>query len=107
MSRYTREFDVKVRFDGEELVARCKAATTVQAKKLQDAKPEEADSVAALADCLRESIVSLSGINDAAGSAITIDEFLSLGYFMTAMLEVGSQWLTRSLPQKEAAAVGA
>jgi hypothetical protein len=97
VGRYVRQFDVTVTHDGEPITATLKPPT-VQDVLGFDSKLDQTRLYQGFRERLSENIVELKGPVDAAGTQVPKDEFLNAAYFMTAMMELGTEWLKRAMP---------
>jgi len=97
VGRYVRQFDVTVTHDGEQIVATLKPAKFCDVMSLNGLTDE--GLAKAFQEKLSENIVEMKGPLDAAGVQVPKEEFLSVAYFMTAVMELGTAWLERAVPQ--------
>jgi hypothetical protein len=97
VGRYVRQFDVTVTHDGEPIVATLTPAKFGDVMSLNGLNDE--GLAKAFQEKLAENIVELKGPLDAAGVQVPKDEFLKVAYFMTAVMEIGTKWLERAVPQ--------
>lgn len=97
MGGYVRQFDITVMHDGEPIVATLKPAKFGEVMSLNGLNNE--GLAKAFQEALAENIVEMKGPLDAAGVQVPKEEFLSVAYFMTAVMELGTKWLERAVPQ--------
>jgi hypothetical protein len=96
---YVRQFDVTVTHDGEPITATLKPAKAHDVLSLQGVDRTNVFLINAFQEKLAESIVELKGPLDAAGVQVSKEEFLGAAYFMSAVMQMGSEWLRRAMPQ--------
>lgn len=99
MGGYVRELDIPAKTgDGEEFTARLKPAKWLDVQKMRNLTDDE-QLILEFQSILPNYLISLKGPTDAAGTQVTSEEFFSQAYFMSAVLEVGTEWVRKALPQ--------
>jgi len=96
---YVRQFDITVTHDGEPITVTLKPAKFGDVAKLQSAGDSQADLVKGFQTLLADYIIDMKGPMDAAGTQVPKDEFLSAAYFLQPVLEIGTGWVQRAMPQ--------
>lgn len=97
MGRYVRQFEITITVDDEPVTAVMRHASQEDVLSLN-----AEDKVALLRTFsarLGDAIIELRGPVDAAGVQVPKAEFLSVAYFASAVMEIGSKWVERATPK--------
>ena len=99
MSGYVRNTEFSIEFDGQTVKGSLSALSFADLLRLE-AKDVETDQDAAkvLAEILPTYVTIFSGLTDAAGAAVTIQEVCSLAYFTELSMEIGRKLVQAARP---------
>jgi hypothetical protein len=99
MSGYLRSITVKTKFDGDDVTVVLAPLQMSDAVKLRSVATGDGAAIsAAFSDILSRQLVSIDGLKDAGGNAVSKDEFLGSAYFARLVTEVGSELFRHATP---------
>jgi hypothetical protein len=101
VSQYVRSIVVKRDFEGDKVTVLFKPVKFVDALKYRnlDTSKLEEDDVPGLFDGFKGYVEKLSGLRTDDGLEVTLDEFFSLFYFSTLLIDVLEEWIERGAPK--------
>ena len=101
MSEYVRDIIVKKRFQNDDVTIVLSPVKFSDALKFAglDTKSLKAEQLVPMMGDMKGYVKTLSGLKARDASAVTIDEFFELAYFVELLTDVLSEWIERSTPE--------
>lgn len=99
MSKFVRNISITKQFDGDTATFTLRPMSYVTALKFNDMRElsQEVQGKYGL-EALREHLVAVTGVTDAAGAPLGVEDILGAAYFIPLVSEVTAAWVQESMP---------
>jgi hypothetical protein len=101
VSQYVRSIIVRRDFQGDKVVLALNPVGFGDALKFKniDVNALKEEDIPAIFDGLKKYVTGLTGLRTDDGAEVTVDEFFSLFYFSTLLIDMLTEWVSRGSPQ--------
>ena len=98
MSKYVREFQFSVEFDGDEVKVSAKPLSQGDLMRLRSlTEAEAAEQLKTMGEVVKR-CCTLSGLTDAQDQPIDIDTVIEAAYFTSLVSDIGQELIRRAVP---------
>lgn len=99
MSKFVRSISITKQFDGDTVTFTLRPMSYVTALKFHDMREGAQEEHGRFSlEALREHLVSVTGVTDAAGAPLGAEDLLGAAYFIPLVGEVTAAWVQESMP---------